>query len=340
MSDVDSALLSDAAEKLFGSLLPSQPPAMAVSHDREAWDTVEASGFCDLLRPVATGGADGSAGNMCDVVLVAGRHALHLPVVSTMIARSLLDAAKVDVPAGPLALGFVSGEYGARRVEWTAGGDARVPVAAVLLGDNGARMELLSGQAPAVRNIAGDLVRRLDPGQADRLGQAALAPPVAQRHLMLAALGQSALITGALKRVLEMSVQYVSDRSIFGKKMKSFQTIQHLVAVAAEEVCATEAITRAAAAAFDEPMGEVLVAASRARAADAIDTVNATAHQLHGAMGFTLDFPLQRWTKLLWSWRDQHGSAVEWRVRVGRTFLGLGADELWAHLSGTKGRTV
>ena len=53
------------------------------------------------------------------------------------------------------------------------------------------------------------------------------------------------------------------------------------------------------------------------------------AHQTHGAIGFTDEHILHRYTMRLWSWRDQFGSESHWAVRLGEHVAARGADELW-----------
>jgi alkylation response protein AidB-like acyl-CoA dehydrogenase len=36
------------------------------------------------------------------------------------------------------------------------------------------------------------------------------------------------------------------------------------------------------------------------------------AHQLHGAIGVTREYPLQRYSRALWSWREEYGTQAYW----------------------------
>ncbi len=59
----------------------------------------------------------------------------------------------------------------------------------------------------------------------------------------------------------------------------------------------------------------------------------AIAHQVFGAIGFTQEHILHRYTQRLWAWRDQFGTESEWAERIGRHVAGEGADELWPMLA-------
>jgi len=56
------------------------------------------------------------------------------------------------------------------------------------------------------------------------------------------------------------------------------------------------------------------------------------AHQVHGAMGFTREHSLHRFTRRLYAWRDEFGHEAYWQARVGAWTLELGADAIWDHL--------
>jgi acyl-CoA dehydrogenase len=60
-----------------------------------------------------------------------------------------------------------------------------------------------------------------------------------------------------------------------------------------------------------------------------------TAHQVHGALGFTREHDLRRWTTRLWAWRDEDGSDAQWQAELGRRVLAAGPDALWPMVVGT-----
>ena len=85
----------------------------------------------------------------------------------------------------------------------------------------------------------------------------------------------------------------------------------------------------AAEAASVLPVRRAAVAAAKLRAGEAAGAVAAIAHQVHGAMGFTLEYPLHRLTKRLWSWREEYGDETYWGIELGRTMARAGAEGLW-----------
>ncbi len=69
------------------------------------------------------------------------------------------------------------------------------------------------------------------------------------------------------------------------------------------------------------------------RAGQTARTITAHAHQIHRAIGFTREFPLQLWTRRLWAWREEFGNEPYWARELGALLVGRGADALWTHLA-------
>jgi acyl-CoA dehydrogenase len=60
------------------------------------------------------------------------------------------------------------------------------------------------------------------------------------------------------------------------------------------------------------------VAAAKAAAAESAGVVAAIGHQIHGAMGLTIEHPLCRSTTRLWSWREEYGNEQAHYEVLGR----------------------
>jgi hypothetical protein len=59
----------------------------------------------------------------------------------------------------------------------------------------------------------------------------------------------------------------------------------------------------------------------------------ATAHQIHGAIGFTREQDLRLFTQRLLAWRSELGSDHSWAERLGRAVTARGADSFWPELT-------
>ncbi len=70
-------------------------------------------------------------------------------------------------------------------------------------------------------------------------------------------------------------------------------------------------------------------AAAKIRCGEAAETGTAIAHQVHGAIGFTSEHILHRYTLRALGWRDDFGHESHWAVELGNLVASLGADELW-----------
>jgi alkylation response protein AidB-like acyl-CoA dehydrogenase len=149
--------------------------------------------------------------------------------------------------------------------------------------------------------------------------------------LRLGALARSAQMVGAMEAALELALLYVNDRVQFGRPIAKFQAIQHQLALCAEQVAAAGVALEAAAEAVGAASGQsdFAVAAAKIRAGEAAGKVAEITHQVHGAIGFTHEYPLHRLTRRLWSWRDEFGTESDWSIALGRRVAAAGADALW-----------
>jgi alkylation response protein AidB-like acyl-CoA dehydrogenase len=93
--------------------------------------------------------------------------------------------------------------------------------------------------------------------------------------------------------------------------------------------CAAEAAARA----LDRGDASFEIAAAKIRANMAAQIGHATAHQVHGAIGFTQEYDLHRWTRRLLSWASECGSERYWAERLGGSVAARGADAFWADLT-------
>jgi acyl-CoA dehydrogenase len=60
-----------------------------------------------------------------------------------------------------------------------------------------------------------------------------------------------------------------------------------------------------------------------------VPTVSTIAHQLHGAIGVTIEHPLWSSTNRAHSWIDEFGSTGHHARRLGRIALAAQGDTLW-----------
>ena len=81
------------------------------------------------------------------------------------------------------------------------------------------------------------------------------------------------------------------------------------------------------------PAAELAVAIAKSQAARASGVVSRNAHQVHGAIGFTLDHKLRHFTLRVLAWRGEFGGPRHWEHRIGDIALTRGGGDLWSMVS-------
>ncbi|HET9664840.1 MAG TPA: acyl-CoA dehydrogenase family protein, partial [Burkholderiales bacterium] len=135
-------------------------------------------------------------------------------------------------------------------------------------------------------------------------------------------------------RALELAVHYAQERVQFGRRIGQFQAVQQELARFAAEVAAAVAAALSAAGAMERGSDVTLaVASAKIRTAEAARAGALIAHQVHGAIGVTDEYPLHHATLRLWSWREEFGNEAEWAATLGGLMQKRGADGLWPALT-------
>jgi len=152
--------------------------------------------------------------------------------------------------------------------------------------------------------------------------------------MLMGGVVRSLQIAGTLESMLDISVRYSNERVAFEKKISKFQAVQHnLARLAGESAAALAAATSAAdtianATSFDDAVFLEAVSA-KIRCSEAAEKGSAIAHQVHGAIGFTIEHILHRYSLRALAWRDDFGSESFWAVELGKLVARRGADQLW-----------
>ena len=154
-----------------------------------------------------------------------------------------------------------------------------------------------------LRTIAGDhqcevALEQVSAGLDDVLGQVDEGWPVIERALQRATAGKCMEMLGGSEAVLDMTVEYVKQRTQFGRPVGGFQAIQHQCSGMATDVEGSRTVAYQAAWKVSEGQDarrEVSVA--KAWGSEAYQRVCARAHQCHGAIGFTKEHNLQLYTR-------------------------------------------
>ncbi|HEY4712071.1 MAG TPA: acyl-CoA dehydrogenase family protein [Dehalococcoidia bacterium] len=119
-----------------------------------------------------------------------------------------------------------------------------------------------------------------------------------QKIIERAAVGKCCEMVGNLQRVLEMTVDYAKERKQFDRPIGSFQIIQHYCADMATDIDGARFSTYQAAWMLSEGLPCTKeVAIAKAWTSQASQRVVALAHQIHGAIGVTIEHDLHYYTR-------------------------------------------
>jgi acyl-CoA dehydrogenase len=351
-------IVAQTAERIFVDLADPQ----TISRDNTGqgktrlWQALTEAGLPLAWVPEDCGGSGASLAEGFGVLSAAGRFALGVPLAETMLAGWLLTQAKITSPAGEMTVAPASPKESpkdriAMNADGTLSGRARgVPhaqaakhIAVLASGPDGlsiARVDASACRIEAGLNLAGD---GNDIVTLDHVRPAAVGPAPKnfdQTTLMLmGGVVRSLQIAGSLEAMLDISVRYANERVAFEKKISKFQAVQHnLARLAGESAAALAAATSAAdviatRTSFGDAGFEDAVfleaASAKIRSSEAAEKGAAIAHQVHGAIGFTIEHILHRYTLRALAWRDDFGNESYWAVELGRMVAARGADELW-----------
>ena len=122
--------------------------------------------------------------------------------------------------------------------------------------------------------------------------------PIVERTIMRATAAQCVEMLGGAQAVLDMTVEYAKGRTQFGRPIGSFQAVQHHCARMATDVEGSKNIAYQAVWRVSEGLpAQREVAMAKAWIGPAYRRVCGTAHQCHGAIGFTKEHDLQLYTR-------------------------------------------
>ena len=149
----------------------------------------------------------------------------------------------------------------------------------------------------------------------------------------LGALVRSAQMIGSMEKILDLSINYCSQRKQFGRTLSKFQAIQHHISEMAVELSASSAALSSVGYLDDSDKNVQDIAILKIRAGIAAGKMIAISHQVHGAIGFTQEYELAYFTRNLNSWRNDFGNETFWQNLIGRNFLEKNNQKLWEYLT-------
>ncbi len=342
-------IVAEAAERIFSDLADAQNINSAAN---DGWKTPLWSALTDAGLPLAwvPEDCDGSGASLADgfaLAASAGKFAVPVPLVETMLAGWLLAQAGLPSPGGRMTVaparpqdriainadGTLSG-----RVRGVPFASEAAHIAVIAQNAKGYSIALVDASAcriEAGESLGSDASNTVTFDNVKPLSSKPAPADTTSASLMLmGATVRSLQIAGALETMLEITVRYSNERVAFEKQISKFQAVQHNLARLAGEVAAAVAAAGSAADAvanstcFDDAVF-LEVASAKIRCAEAAEKGAAIAHQVHGAIGFSMEHILHRYTLRALGWRDDFGHESYWATELGKFVAARGADELW-----------
>jgi len=147
--------------------------------------------------------------------------------------------------------------------------------------------------------------------------------PIVKDVLQKATVAKCGEMVGGAQAALDMAVNYAKERVQFGRPIGSFQAIQHYCANMAMDVSGSRFVTYKAAWKVSERLPAALDAAiAKAWVSEACGRVALSAHQIFGAIGFTMDHDIHLYYRQAKAGEIIFGGADFHRAVVARE-LGL-----------------
>ena len=131
-----------------------------------------------------------------------------------------------------------------------------------------------------------------------------------------------AQIIGAARKDAEMAIEYAKNRVAFGRPLAGFQSIQHLCADMIVWVDGAQLLTYEALWKLDAGLPySVEVSQAKAFTNDKCQATVRSSQQIHGGIGFMMEFDLHLWYRRVTAWTMRLGTSFEHRARVARALL-------------------
>ena len=353
LQDSSDSIVVETTRRIFQDLCDPQTVNAAKDDAWKArlWQALEESGLTLAWVPDTAGGTGASVTDAFDIARISGQYAVPVALAETLLAGWALAEAGQQCQAGPMTIAAmrdgaaITADADGRlkgRAKYVA--FAREATLIVVIAERDGKC-VIAGVLPQDCNLS-DRATDMGGERADVLFDStstqfiAEAPAGFDANTMrtLGAALRASQMTGALESMLQISTQYASERVAFGRTISKFQAVQHNLANLGTEVAAALTVSGSAAETLESAADNVEavffeVASAKIRVGEAVEKGAAIAHQVHGAIGFTAEHILQRYSRRTWGWRDDFGSESVWAKCLGERVIANGADALWPMLT-------
>lgn len=336
--DTDSSV-GPLVRSFFREQCPAErvDAAEGVALAEDLWRKTEEMGLPGIGVDEAAGGSGGSVLDLVEVLKAQGAHAVPLPLAEVHLARWAAartglgpdPGLAVLTPGDPRDTAAVMNDRIHGRLHDVPWGRAAHRVLTTIRLHDRLHVLAVPTACTTVKqgsDLAGQPRDTLTMHGVETFSSVWGGAPNAIWHRAL--LLRGALMAGALEAVADLTRRYVTERVQFGRPIGKFQSVQehvvHLEQMATMSLVAVDRAARAHVIDEDslEPALMKLLLNENARLA-----VRA-AHQAHGAIGMTREYPLQLLTRRLNSWLGEWGTSTHLAFGVGRRVTVNGIGEL------------
>ena len=320
-------------EDLLTQILGTGTDSVGSSVGSRTWKALADTGLTRVGLAEELGGVGGELSDAVTVIVRAAQAGLDGPLTEPLLMAShLAICTGIALPEGTLSAGIARAGVESPPIQ-------QLDIASTTAGDTtGCQHLWVIGRtgrgAAALLRTRTDIVGAAPSGPVLHCD-----PSLVVDTELLGALGRSAQILGALRACLHLSCNYTAQRTQFHRTLSSHQVVQHTLATMATEVAAAETAVQSAvdhtanAGASLNAETSLAIAAAKVQTSIAATAVAQSAHQLHGAMGLTAEYPLQHYTSRLWAWRDEYGSEFTWSNHIAELVRCRYGGDIWRALT-------
>jgi alkylation response protein AidB-like acyl-CoA dehydrogenase len=364
-SEEQDSIRALARDILEGEVTPDRQRAAETSEewmDGELWARLAEANLLGLAVPEAQGGMGFGFLELCVLLEEAGRQAIPLPLLETLVlgglpiaefgteeqrerwlrplseGRTVLTGALSGVAGGVPAVSARADGDGwvldgtATEVPFAARAERIVVAAASPEGEGLFLVDPRAAGASISEHVTstGQPLATLHLSQVrcdaeSRLGAAGEAGWLREHALV----GAAALQMGVSDAAIELTAGYVREREQFGVPIGSFQAVQHRAADAFIDLAALRWCTWRAAWRLAEGLPAAREAAvAKFWAADAGSRIANACIHLHGGIGSDVDYPIHRHFLISKALELQLGAATPHLVWLGRDMARTGPEEM------------
>ncbi|NND82393.1 MAG: acyl-CoA/acyl-ACP dehydrogenase [Gammaproteobacteria bacterium] len=348
----EQSLLQESALEYFAQHLPTsrfrdiRDAKGVVSCDAGAWQQMVDLGWSAMLLPASIDGLEFGLLGMGLLVTEAGKTLAATPLsgAATLSVEALLSCAESPArnqllreiaegttmpafaigPASLLASDLKSLDGGLEFVAEARGADSLI---ALLADDSAARVVVVDLNSPEVQRTAVNLIDWRDYAhlQFDNMVIAedhsfGANEGAAARLESVGAAMTAAELFGLSQEVFDRTIAYLCEREQFGRKIGSFQALQHRMAKAYAQLQLLKSVLYDALTALEQQRDDVDLAVSHAKvlANDTAQLIGNEGIQLHGGMGITDELDIGLFYKRIRVLRSAYGSSAQHRANFAK----------------------